>query len=448
MLSRRQLILAGLAAGSALQLPLMARAAPLQLRAMALDHEILPGKVTRGMMGYGGGPSPVLRMKQGQPTEITLENTLDEVTTVHWHGFRLPNDQDGVPYLTQFPIGVDETYTYRFTPQDAGTYWYHPHCNTFEQISRGMTGLLIVEETEDPGFDADIPLLLRDFRLDEDGRFLDLSIPRNAARGGTLGTVSTANWQVDGATMAPAGGLVRLRLAVTDVTRIYDLSVTGPTAAEVIALDGHPLPAPVAIAGLRLAPGQRADLALVMPATGEVQLSMILGGGKLHRLHRLQAEGEPLTRKLSDRKPLPANPVAEPDLATAEVIDFTLGWTPEGGPPATGPCGDTPFAFWSINRQVWPGDSREPGAPIATLALGKTYVFRLRNETQNSHPVHLHGHAFKVLGGNGGFTDTVLLDSHATVEIAFTADNPGDWVLHCHVIEHQKTGLSAYVRVA
>lgn len=448
MLSRRQLILAGLAAGSALQLPRMARAAPLRLRAMAFDHDILPGKVTGGMMGYADGPSPVLRMKQGQPAEITVENTLDEVTTVHWHGLRVPNDQDGVPYLTQFPIGLGESHTYRFTPQDAGTYWYHPHCNTFEQISRGMSGLLIVEEADDPGFDADIPLLIRDFRLAEDGTFLDLSLPRNAARGGTLGTVSTANWQVDGATMAPAGGLVRLRLAVTDVTRIYDFSVAGATAVEIVALDGHPLPAPQPLTALRLAPGQRADLALVMPQTGEVQIAMILGGGKLRPLHRLRAEGTPLRRTLADRKPLPSNPVAEPDLGTAEVIDFTLGWTPEGGPPATSICGDTPYAFWSINRQVWPGDSPDAGAPIATLALGKTYVFRLRNETQNSHPVHLHGHAFRVLGGNGGFTDTVLLDSHATVEVAFVADNPGDWVLHCHVIEHQKTGLTAYVRVA
>ncbi len=447
-LTRRQLMLTGLAAGSAFSLAKPARATALSLRAGPLDHHILPGQITRGMMSFApDGPPPVLRLKQGQPAEITVENALSEVTTVHWHGLRLPNDQDGVPYLTQFPIGVGETHTYRFTPKDAGTYWYHPHCNTLAQLSRGMTGILIVDEAEDPGFDADISLNIRDFRLAEDGAFLDLSLPRNAARGGTLGTVSTANWQVGGATPVPAGGLVRLRLAVTDVTRIYALSVSGAAASTLIALDGHPLPAPLPTAETRLAPGQRADLALVMPATGEVQVFMTLGGGKTRPLARLQATGAPLTRTLADLKPLPPNPVSEPDLAAAEVLDFTLGWTPEGAPATGGPCGDTPYAFWSINRQVWPGDSPEPGAPIATLKLGHTYVFRLKNETQNSHPVHLHGHAFRVIG-RPGFTDTVLLDAHATTEIAFTADNPGDWVLHCHVIEHQKTGLSAYIRVA
>ena len=446
MLPRRQLLVTGLAAGAATQLPRMARAAPLRLRAMSFDGTILPGTLTKGLMGYTNGPPPILRLTQGQPAEIAVENALQEVTTVHWHGLRVPMDQDGVPYLTQFPIGVGETCSYRFTPQDAGTYWYHPHCNTFEQISRGMAGLLVVDEAEDPGFDADIPLLIRDFRLDDGGAFLPLSTPRNAARGGTFGTVHTANWQVDGATLAPAGGLVRLRLAVADVTRIYTLSVVG-AAAMVIALDGHPLPTPLPQGQVRLAPGQRADIALVMPDAGEVTLQMTLGGGKIHSLHRLIVEGTPLRRSLADLAPLPPNPVIEPDLAKAQVIDFTLGWTPEGGSGIDGPCGDTPYAFWSINRQVWPGDSPDPGAPIATLTLGQSYIFRLRNETQNAHPVHLHGHAFRVLSGTGGFTDTVLLDAHSTAEVAFVADNPGDWVLHCHVIEHQKTGLTAYIRV-
>lgn len=447
MLTRRQLLVTGLAAGAATQLPRMARAAPLRLRAMSFDGTILPGTLTRGLMGYTNGAPPVLRLTQGQPAEIAVENALQEVTTVHWHGLRVPMDQDGVPYLTQFPIGVGETYSYRFTPQDAGTYWYHPHCNTFEQISRGMAGLLVVDEAEDPGFDADIPLLIRDFRLDDAGAFLPLSALRNAARGGTFGTVHTANWQVDGATRAPAGGLVRLRLAVADVTRIYTLSVVGAAAAMVIALDGHPLPKPLPTGQVRLAPGQRADIALVMPDAGEVTVQMTLGGGKIHPLHRLIVQGTPLRRSLSDLAPLPQNPVIEPDLAKAQVIDFTLGWTPEGGSGIDSPCGDTPYAFWSINRQVWPGDSPDPGGPIATLTLGQSYIFRLRNETQNAHPVHLHGHAFRVLGGTGGFTDTVLLDAHATAEVAFVADNPGDWVLHCHVIEHQKTGLTAYIRV-
>ena len=453
-LTRRQFCLTGLAAGTLLLRPGFARATPLGLRATALDHALKPGQTTTGMMSFApDGPPPTLRMKQGQPAEIMVENALDEVTTVHWHGLRVPNDQDGVPYLTQFPIGVGETYRYAFTPDDAGTYWYHPHCNTFEQISRGMTGLLIVEEAVDPGFDADIALNIRDFRLGPDGQFIALSVPRNAARGGTLGTVSTANWQANGVTEAPAGGLVRLRLAVTDPTRVYALSVIGAADARLIALDGHPLIAPQPTTDALLAPGQRADFALVMPASGEVQVLMTTGGGKTRPLARLRATGTPLTRTLADLAALPPNPVAEPDLASAETIDLTIGWSPEGAAGVSGICGDTPFAFWSINRQVWPGDSPDPTAPLATLALGQTYILRLKNETQNDHPIHLHGHAFRILRSSTRAmaqitTDTALLQAHETVEVAFVADNPGDWVLHCHVIEHQKTGLSAYFRVA
>ena len=82
----------------------------------------------------------------------------------------------------------------------------------------------------------------------------------------------------------------------------------------------------------------------------------------------------------------------------------------------------------------------------------KTYVMRLQNETQNDHPIHLHGLTFKVLTSNSRpmmqvMSDTVLLRSKEVIEIAVVADNPGDWMFHCHVIEHQKTGLAGYIRV-
>lgn len=457
-MNRRQLLGAGIASiGAAtfgLTLPRMAQAAPLSLRASKFDYAILPGQTTTGMMSFAeAAPPPVLRMRQGQAAQIDVQNTLDEVTTVHWHGVRLPNAQDGVPYITQIPIGEGATYRYDFTPADAGTYWYHPHCNTLAQMGRGMTGVLIVDEAADQGFDADIPLNIRDFRLGKDAQFMEFLVPRSASRGGTLGTVSTANWTVDGVTDAPAGGLVRLRLVVTDMSRVCDVTVAGAPAL-LIALDGHPVLVPELAAQVLLAPGQRADLAVLMPAQGGmVQVTLQQKGGKTKPLARLRAVGAGLGRSLAEVKPLPANPVAKPDLATAEVIDFVIGWTPEGGQGGSSICGDMPFAFWSINRKVWPGDVPDRFAPLADLTLGKSYIFRLANETENAHPIHLHGMAFQVLRSNKRtirqqITDTVLLQSHETVEIAFVADNPGDWVFHCHVIEHQKTGLAGFLRVS
>lgn len=120
------------------------------------------------------GPPPVLRLKQCQPFAARVTNTLPDYTAMHWHGIRLDNAMDGVPYLTQFPIGPGESFDYHFTPMDAGTYWYHPHCMTMDQMAMGLTGVLVVEEAEDPGFDADVALNLRDFRLRPNGDWLKL----------------------------------------------------------------------------------------------------------------------------------------------------------------------------------------------------------------------------------------------------------------------------------
>ena len=435
---------------------------------------IMPGLSTDGMMGYGSGGPSVLRLRQGQRTLVQAQNRLDEVTTVHWHGLRGPNAQDGVPYLTQLPIGVGEDYTYDLSPIDAGTYWFHPHCNTLEQIARGLTGVVVVQEAQDQGYDADEVIELRDFRLGSDGQFIEFTKPRNAVRGGTLGTITTANWQTDLQIMAPAGGLLRLRLAATDVTRVFRIAVGGADA-RVIAADGHPVPTPYAITPLPtpqnrdpvaapgtwpviLAPGQRTDLAIVMPAEGSiVSLDMELPGGAQKTIAHVIATGPGLGRSVADIRPLPANPLAEPDLAAAQRLDFIVGWSPSGTAGTSGVCGDTPFRFWSINRKLWPGegapDPENPLAPLADLSLGKSYIFRMKNETKNDHPIHLHGMAFKLLASNKRdlpphWTDTALLRADETMEVAFVADNPGDWVFHCHVIEHQKTGLAGVIRVA
>jgi FtsP/CotA-like multicopper oxidase with cupredoxin domain len=110
--------------------------------------------------------------------------------------------------------------------------------------------------------------------------------------------------------------------------------------------------------------------------------------------------------------------------------------------------------FWAINRRPWPGQSggRIP-PPLATLTRGRSYIFELVNTTPHTHPIHLHGHTFLVIESNKRtvtpyYADTVLIHTKERVKIAFVADNPGDWMLHCHIIEHQDTGMMGYVRVA
>jgi FtsP/CotA-like multicopper oxidase with cupredoxin domain len=456
-LSRREFLLGGaatVAAGAACALTAsQVMAADLTLTTSILRHSILPNTITEGMMSFdAGGPPPVLRLRQGKPFCIDVVNNLDEATVVHWHGLRITNAMDGVPFLTQPPIAPGKSFRYTLTSLDAGTYWYHPHCNTLEQMARGLTGMLVVEDEEDAGFDQDLPLNIRDFRLGDDGQFIELMKARNAARGGTLGTVATVNWEVSPIYDLPAGSLVRLRLAVTDVTRVGTYDLEGG-AAQLIALDANPLAQPVASKGIVIAPGQRADIALRVPDSEDEVVSLTLRTPQGPRiLARFRPFGRSAGRSLEELRRLRPNPVSKPDLANAETIDFVFGWSPGGDAPVPSICGSLGYTFWSINRTAGQTDTPGPVGPLAVLKQGKSYILRLRNETPNDHPIHLHGMSFRLLRSDKRsiaplITDTALLQSHETMEVALVADNPGDWAFHCHVIEHQKTGLTGYLRV-
>ena len=254
----------------------------------------------------------------------------------------------------------------------------------------------------------------------------------------------------------PAGGLVRLRVVVTDTTRIHEL-VMPNLPGKIIAFDGHPLnepiPWPTREKPLWLGPGQRVDMALRVPdAEGaEIAVSSLIGGGH-HTVARLRPVGKSRNRDLAGLRRLPANPHTTPDLKAATVKELVFGWSPDGTGQRNGLCGSTVFTFWSINRKPWPGDAVKNVGPLAELKRGKSYVLRLRNESPTLHPIHLHGLAFIPIRSNRrrlrkNWTDTILLMKKETVDIAFVADNPGDWAFHCHVIEHQKTGLAGYIRV-
>ncbi len=457
-MKRREFLLGSGAAAGGLALGGYGLAAGVEELVVQPARFALRDKVTAGMVSLSAdAPPPVLYGKQGEVMRLPVRNTLPDYTAMHWHGLRIANEMDGVPYLTQMPVGEGEVFPYEFTPPDAGTYWYHPHCMTMEQMAHGLTGVMVIAEAEDPGFDSEQVINLRDFRLDDEGAFLPAYTPRGAARAGTFGNVHTANWLQAPVYDHLAGGLVRLRVANTDTTRIYRLHLEGGPA-RIIAWDGHPVEIEVAMPSadepLLLGPGQRVDFAVAMPGhEGKtVNLMAKLPGQPLRAMAGLRAVGASAARDLRELRPLPANPVARPDLARAELHEFVFGWTPEGGQPNNGFCGSLGYNFWSINRTPWPGDAAQDVGPLATLERGQSYVLRLRNESPNLHPIHLHGLAFMPIKSNLRalpplMTDTMLLLKDEVVEIALVADNPGDWAFHCHVIEHQKTGLTGFIRV-
>ncbi|WP_411035164.1 multicopper oxidase family protein [Shinella sp. BYT-45] len=461
MLTRRTLMKGALAAGAyagGLGLagrfggPANAEAAE-TLVARTTEAMITGKGPTKGAMTYGEAEvPPVLRMRRGKPFALRLDNRLDEPTTIHWHGLRIDNGMDGVPFLTQPYVYGGDGFDYAFTPPDAGTFWYHPHCNTLTQIGRGLAGVVVVEDPADPAFDAEIVLNLRDWRLGGDGQFIAQFRPRDAARAGTFGTVRTANWRMSPQYDAPAGGLVRLRLAATDVTRILALSVEG-AEAQVIALDGNPVAERFVPDHLMIGPGQRLDLVLRMP-DGEGALAALrdLRGTKPATLATFRAAGASLKRAIADLPALSANPLPEPDLSAASEIPFVLSASAEER-PKDGICGSLGYNFWAINKVPWADDTGDPTAPLAEMKAGKTYIFNVENPTPQIHPLHLHGLVFRPMNSNKQrpaphFSDTYLILPDEKVQLALVADNPGDWVFHCHIIEHQKTGMTSYVRVA
>ena len=174
---------------------------------------------------YGDSPFPVLRARAGQAFSAQLVNNLQEHTSIHWHGVRVPNAMDGVPYVTQMPVLPREQFTYSFAPPDPGTFFFHPHCNTVAQLGRGLAGVLIVEGDETEPFDDDVVLVLKDWRVAKDGSFLPFLTVDGAARSGSFGTLRTVNGKVAPRIVVPAGANIRVRLVNADSTRIGDLGI-------------------------------------------------------------------------------------------------------------------------------------------------------------------------------------------------------------------------------
>lgn len=416
-----------------------------ELIAAPLDLELVPGHLTPAWAYGGQAPGVELRCRQGERLRVRFINQLEVPTTIHWHGIRLPLAMDGVPYVSQLPVLPGEYFDYDFITPDAGSFWYHPHTASSEQLGRGLVGALIVEEREPSGFRQERTLSLKSWHIDEQGAFSDFSVPREAARGGTPGRLSTVNGAHAPILELPAGQVVRLRVLNLDNTLTYRLNLPGADA-RIYALDGNPVePRPLGKA-YWLGPGMRIELGLQVPMAG-TELS--LRNGPL-RLATLRAVAAPET--LADWPPaLPANPIAEPDLATAETLGFNFEWV---GAVSQGLAQGAAHSFWQINGQAW--DSNDKGCadkPIARLQLGKSYIFELRNLSQYQHPIHLHGMTFKVLASNRKpvipyFTDTYLLGKNERARVALVADNPGVWMFHCHVIDHMETGLMASIEVA
>lgn len=469
-LSRRQLIQSSALLGTAALLPSCVTEDPTTIiKAEKSTAQILPDSYPKtDVWSYNGSlPGPVLRIKQDDWLSVRFENHLDVDSTIHWHGVRLPNIMDGVPYITQQPVKPDHDYNYRFQAKDSGTFWYHPHQNSAEQVDRGLSGVLIVEEAEKIDVDQDIVWMLDDWRLGENGKIInDYPNLHDRAHGGRLGNVLAVNGQMNPTFNVDNGSRIRLRLINSSNARMYSPYLSGQQA-WIIAFDGQPIePKEFKDGILRLGPGMRADLIVDIAHDPNLPLQVFdntYRGGP-QPLAQFKVSGSNKTvRKTAVQ--LPPNPLSVPDLANA--IKETVVY--EGG--AMGRLrtarlnGETETSLQELaqkNGLVWATNTNSYASledlnnakRLFDLKLGQSYIFELVNNTAWVHPIHLHGHTYQVISRNGKklptplWQDTALIYPNEKIEVAFVADNPGDWMFHCHILDHAASGMIAAIKVS
>ena len=408
-------------------------------------------------------PGPVLRYRLGDIARIRLRNQLPQPTTVHWHGMRVPNAMDGVPGISQVPVMPGGEFFYQFPVRSPGTFWYHPHFQSAEQLDRGLYGAVVVEDAQPQPVDRDEVWVIDDWRLDPQGNVHEsFGNLHDASHGGRLGNVPSVNGRVGASALVRSGERIRLRLINVANARIFALRFAGHSP-QIIALDGHAVAPHAAQDGqVVLGPAMRVDLIL----------DCVASPGSAHAVRDMAYPRTPfdlLTIHYRDEPPLRREPLppvvalaapefAEPDLPNATHHSLILEGGAMGGLRAANLRGERlgirelarQGKVWALNGVVAADLHAEPWL---RAKLGSTHLMQIENRTAFSHPMHLHGHPMRIVSRNGkphtvrNWRDTVLIAPRELVELAFVADNPGSWLMHCHIPEHMAAGMLGVVQV-
>jgi FtsP/CotA-like multicopper oxidase with cupredoxin domain len=381
------------------------------------------GETVEGFTLNHTSPGPLIRARQGDLVRVTLVNeSVEGGTALHWHGVDVPNAEDGVAGVTQDAVSPGGRHVYRFVAEDAGTYWYHSHQVSHEQVRGGLYGVLVVDPA---GVSA------RD----------EVEVVAPVHTYGSLPTVAgvTGESRVE----VDPGTAVRLRVVNTDDGPLTTQLVGSPY--RVLAVDGRDLvePRPLTDASVQVPAGGRADLGLVTPPDGSAV--------------RLQLGGEAAPSLVLG----PLGATAPPAVTVGPPVDLLsygapglLGFDPEAADRSfeysigrrPGFVDGRPGLHWSINGRLF------PDVPMFVVEEGDVVRMTVENHSGEVHPMHLHGHHAVVLSRNGvpasgspWWVDTLDVASGDSYEIAFVADNPGIWSDHCHKLPHAAEGLVAHL---
>ncbi|OOP60941.1 copper oxidase [Arthrobacter sp. SRS-W-1-2016] len=432
--------------------------------------------------GYNGAlVAPAIRARAGDFLTVHLSNGLKDPTAIHWHGLALRNDQDGVQHVTQEPIAAGDGFTYGFRLPHPGTYWYHSHMDM--QRERALYGALIVEDPKESlSYNKDWVIVLDDWMDGITGTPDDVlkeleqgmsmgggmdhrpmgSSPtpssgsmgmgsgmkhmlmgsRSDFLGGDAGDVSYPFHLFNGQTPeqseilpAKAGDIIRLRIINAAGDTAYRVGIPGQRLTLTHA-DGFPVQHQD-VDAVVLGMGERID-ALLTVREGFTPV-MALPEGKPGQALGFVSTG-------TGKKPLPA---VLPDILDGTVVD--------GGQLQADPTvslkdrtpdrthelrltGGMAKYDWGINGNRF--DINKPFEHPFEVKAGERVEVKFTNDTDMWHPMHLHGHTFQVRAG-GARKDTVIVRPKQSVTVVFDADNPGQWLVHCHNAYHAERGMMA-----
>ncbi|WP_433359436.1 multicopper oxidase family protein [Actinoplanes sp. CA-142083] len=356
----------------------------------------------------GQVPGPQLTATVGDVLQVTLRNRdIKRGVTLHWHGYDVPNSQDGVPGVTQDAVLPGQEFVYRFRAEQPGTYWYHTHEASDVGVRMGLYGVLVVHPAPVTG--------------------VDVTIPVHTLAGRPLPAPTTSP--------ARAGTPIRLRLINTDSTT-HRYALAG-APFEVAAIDGNDLqgPAPLSRTAILIPAGGRYDLTLTAPAT---PVALFVDGRAVYSTGPLDAEtaGWPVLDPLTYGSG--AAPPPDADRSFTLVLDRGLDLR-----------GLLPRYAHTVNGAAY------PDIPDEVVHLGETVEFTVVNRSPAIHPWHLHGHHVLVLSRNGvpATGSPLWLDSFdvrpgEVWKVVFHADNPGMWANHCHNLPHADAGMMLHLRYA
>ena len=434
--------------------------APATLTARKVSVQLAPdGYPATSIWSYEGrAPGPTIRVLQGERVQRRLVNDLPEPTSVHWHGIRIDNAMDGVSGLTQEAVAPGEAFDYDFVAPDAGTYWYHAHNRSWVQVARGLHGPLIVEEATPPEVDREEILVLDDWLLDPETALIDDSFdqPMMMSHGGRIGNLITTNGRFGLSIPVARHMRLRLRLINASNARIFPLQLAG-LRGWTVALDGMPLAAPEPLQDvLVLAPAQRADLIVDVTAEAGETAHLVRIGNDDRPASQVAfpVSGSSAQTPRAAPAPLPPNPgVGIRSLTDARPLRLVMSGGAMGRMDSAFLGGErmgfrelaARGRFWAFNEMA-----EMTQAPLADLSRGEPVRLEIVNETVFPHAMHLHGMHFREIREGrpvGPMRDTALVAAQETREIGFVADNPGDWLFHCHMLSHAESGMMTWVRV-